>query len=382
MQSPTATTGSIKRHIMKRYFGSIAAVVLLLLLGSCTVGRFIIYNYADVKDHKKFPSRPIDKGESTFKFPVAEPGKAPDKISIEEEEQSFENYLKDNETLAFLIIQNDSIQYENYFDDYDKSSIVPSFSMAKSVTSILIGCAIDDKLIDSVNEPVTNYVPELKEKGFDKVTIENVLQMTSGLDFDEGYRNPFGDVAEFYYGRNLRKATKKLELETGPGQEFDYESGNAQLLGLILERSLQDKNISDYLEEKLWKPLGMEFDTSWSLDKKKNGLEKTFCCINARARDYAKIGWLYLNKGNWKGEQIVSEDWVDRSTKVDTSKGSAWYYQYQWWLPTKNGDFMAEGLLGQYIYVNPSKNLIMVRLGKDEGDADWSEILTSLAEAY
>ena len=111
-------------------------------------------------------------------------------------------------------------------------------------------------------------------------------------------------------------------------------------------------------------------------------MEKTFCCINARARDFAKIGRLYLNHGNWNGKQIVSEKWVKESTKIDTIDGSTWFYQYSWWIPTKNGDFMAVGLLGQYIYVNPSKNLIIVRLGKKEGEIDWWTFLPYLATFY
>jgi CubicO group peptidase (beta-lactamase class C family) len=118
------------------------------------------------------------------------------------------------------------------------------------------------------------------------------------------------------------------------------------------------------------------------LDRKEHGLEKTFCCINARARDYAKIGRLYLNKGNWNGTQIVSQEWVEQSTKLDTTNGSAWYYQYQWWKPTQTGDFMAQGILGQYIYVHPKKNLIIVRLGKKTGKADWWQILASLGQGY
>src|SRR5690606_12508667 len=138
----------------------------------------------------------------------------------------FESYLEENETVAFMVIQNDTILYENYWDNYSESSIVPSFSMAKSVTSILIGCAIDEGYIKSVDEPFTNYIPELIESGFEKVTIEHVLQMTSGVKFDEGYFNPFGDVATFYYGTNLRKAVRKMKLKAEPEQKFEYMSGN------------------------------------------------------------------------------------------------------------------------------------------------------------
>jgi len=354
----------------------------LLLVSSCKVGRYFVYNFADIQDHKKFHNREVQKGQRTFEFAVGESGRYPKSITIKEREYDFESYLGNNKTVAFLIIQNDSIQFERYFRKYDQASIVPSFSMAKSVTSILIGCAIDDKLIQSVDEPITNYLPELKKRGFDAVTIEHVLQMTSGLDFNESYVNPFGDAATFYYGTNLRKSVAKMKLKNTPGAGFDYVSGNTQLLGLILERALQGKTVSDYLQEKLWIPLEMEYDASWSIDRKKNGLEKTFCCLNARARDFAKIGRLYLNKGLWNGKRIVSEAWVNQSTKLDTSKGSAWFYQYQWWLPTAQGDFMAVGILGQYIYVHPEKNLIIVRLGKNHGQAKWREVLVQLAAGY
>ena len=353
-------------------------VITTILLTSCQLGRFVFYNFADIKDHKKFQSRPLTAATSPFNFQITNKGKFPKELN----NIPFDKYLEDNKTVAFLIIKNDTIQYEKYFKGYDKESIVPSFSMAKSVTSILIGCAIDEGLIKSVDEPITSYIPELKKNGLDKVTIKHLLQMTSGIKFNESYVNPFGDAASFYYGLNLRKEIGKMKLKTEPGKKFEYVSGNTQLLGLVLERSLKDKTITSYLQEKIWTPLEMEYDASWSIDRKKNGLEKTFCCLNARARDFAKIGRLYKNKGDWNGKQIVSQKWVEESTKLDTSEGSANFYQYQWWLPTPNEDFMAEGILGQFIYVNPKKDLIIVRLGKNEGKADWWTIFTSLAKAY
>lgn len=357
------------------------SLLILFSLSSCKMGRFFYYNFADIKDYKIFPSRSIENDSTVFQFPYAAKEKVPRTISLGDEIYPFLNYLEKNKTVAFLVIQNDSIQYENYWYNYEESSIVPTFSVAKSVTSILIGCAIDDGLIQSVEEPVTNYIPELKPNGFDEVTIEHLLQMTSGLDFNEGYFNPFSEVATFYYGTNLRKSIPKLKLKRSPGEEFKYMSGNSQLLGLVLERALGDRTVSDYLEEKLWRPLGMEFDASWSLDRK-DGLEKTFCCLNMRARDYAKIGRLYLNKGNWNGKQIISEEWVARSTVVDSTQGSSKEYQYQWWLPSEEGDFMAQGILGQYIYVNPQKDLIVVRLGKKTGKADWWKIFSKMSEVY
>lgn len=343
----------------------------------------IVYNFADIEDYEKFPFRKIETDTTHFSFPRARNPRVPkayhgnDSIKL-----SFDEYLEKSETVAFLIIRNDSVYYEKYFHDYSQESTVPSFSMAKSILSILIGIAIEDGYIRSVNEPVTKYVPEMKDGGFANVTLEHLLQMTSGLKFSESYWNPFGDAAAFYYGKNLKKKTQRLKLITPPGEGFDYTSGSAQVLGLVLNNALpKGTTISEYLEQRLWKPLGMRFDATWSLDEK-NGMEKTYCCLNARAIDYAKIGRLYLHKGNWNGKQIVPKAWVEASTKIDTINGSAKFYQYQWWIPSKTGDFAAKGILGQFIYVNPKKKLIIVRLGKDYGEVEWMDVFTTLASHY
>jgi CubicO group peptidase (beta-lactamase class C family) len=368
-----------KRQIGTRFI----LIIFSILMTACQLGRFVFYNFADINDYKKFSSRPLYSDTLKFNFYTTEKGKFPKTLTDKKQKEvPFDKYLEDNKTVAFLIIKNDTIQYEKYFRGYDKERIVPSFSMAKSVTSILIGCAIDEGLIKSVDEPITNYIPELKINGFEKVTIKHLLQMTSGIKFNESYVNPFGDAASFYYGLNLRKQIKKMKLKSEPGKKFEYASGNSELLGLVLERALKGKTITQYLQDKLWTPLGMEYDASWSIDRKKNGLEKTFCCINARARDFAKIGRLYKNKGNWNGKQIVSKKWVEESTKAEIKDGSVRDYQYQWWIPSPNGDFIAEGILGQFVYVNPSKNLIIVRLGKNEGQAGWWTIFYSIGLEY
>ena len=365
----------------------ISKFILLLfsfsLLQSCQVGRMIVYNFADIKDYKKFPYREIETDSTKFVFPKAINPKVPKTFTtVDSTTFSFEEFLEENKTVAFLIIRNDSIYYENYFDEYSEESIVPSFSMAKSVVSILIGAAIEDGYINSVHDPVTKYVPEMKEEGFENISIENLLQMTSGIAFSESYWNPFGDAAAFYYGKNIRKKTARMDIENPPGTHFDYSSGSAQILGTVLSNALpKGTTLSDYLEKRLWKPLGMKYDATWSLDEK-NGMEKTFCCLNARAIDYAKIGRLYLRGGNWNGRQIVPKSWVETSTKIDSTNGSAKFYQYQWWLPSEKGDFAAKGILGQFIYVNPNKNLIIVRLGKNYGDVEWMDVFASLASHY
>lgn len=353
---------------MKKIIG---IILIGTIFSSCTVSRFVYHNFADINDYKIFPYRKIKKDSlNTFRFKTTS-NKEP--FITLKDGSSFDKFLEDHKTVAFLVIHNDTIKYEKYFNGYQKKSIVPSFSMAKSITSILIGCAIDDNYIKSIKEPVTNYLPDLKKEGFDKVTIENLLQMTSGLKFNESYLNPFGHAAKFYYGRNLEKSSLKLKLKHEPNNKTDYVSGNTQLLGLVLIKALKGKKISQYLEEKIWKQIGMEYDATWSIDKKKNGIEKTFCCVNARAIDFAKIGRLYLNKGDWNGNRIVSKNWVDNSTKLDSLKGGDLGYQYQWWIPNKKGDFMAEGILGQFIFVSPTENLIIVRLGKKYGRVNWTD---------
>ncbi len=356
----------------------IIVFTLLILLSGCHVGRFFIYNFANITDYKKFPDRTLLAPEKPFKFIPPERQFELKSFTIDGKNLSFENYLTDQKTVAFLIIRNDTMLFEKYYNGYSQNDIVASFSMAKSITSILIGCAIDDGLIRSDEDAITDYVKGFKDPKMSEVKIKHLLQMTSGIDFNESYVNPFGEAALFYYGRHLEKYCSRLKVKNTPGTQFNYVSGDTQLLGLLLKSVLKERSITYYLQEKIWTPLGMESDASWSLDKK-DGVEKTFCCVNAIARDFAKIGRLYLNEGNWNGKQIVNKNWVAKSTSLDESENSPWYYQYQWWIPNGWGAFMAEGILGQFVYVYPPKNLIIVRLGKKEGSADWWGIFNALA---
>ncbi len=369
-----------------RHLRLLPFTVLLLFISGCTVGRFVKWNFADRRDHKKFPSRPLPAAAEPFHYAEAATEIGP-KAHVEGEKSvPFDTWLADHKTVAFLIIRHDTILYERYFKGYDEAHQHPSFSMAKSVVSMLIGTAIADGLIRDVQQPITDYIPELKANGFDAVTIEHVLQMTSGIDFKESYVNPFGTVAKFYYGRQLTKYTTKLKLKNAPGTKWEYVSGDTQLLGLLLERALRAKGdqrtVTQYLSDRIWTPLGMEHASSWSIDHKGDGIEKAFCCINAPARDFAKLGSLYLKKGAWRGQQIVPAEWVATSTKAVTTNGGASFYRYQWWLPSGEGDFNAEGILGQYIYVDPQRELVMVRLGGAYGGLNWTNVFRSLAPSY
>lgn len=358
----------------------IIRLLLITVFASCRLSFFAEHKRPNFYDYKKFPYRKIEAdNKAPFMFASTNKPKTPKSMVSGE---SFESYLRRSGTVAFLVVKNDTIQYEKYFKGFDRTSIVNSFSVAKSITSLLIGCAVDDGLIHSIYDPITAYLPELKGKGFEKILIKHLLQMTSAIDFTENYEQRNKDALQLYYGRDTRKFLTQLKIKTNPGLQFAYISINSQLLGLILERALKTKTVAQYLQERIWQPMGMEYDASWSTDKKEGGLEKTYCCLNARAIDFAKIGRLYLNKGNWNGVRIVSKTWVEASTKIDTSGGSAWNYQYNWWLPTRSGDFMAEGHLGQFVYVNPMKNLVIVRFGEKEGEVNWWLQFLAIAAAY
>lgn len=351
------------------------------MLGCNLPFRFLVYNFADVNDYKKFPARPLNKSSNAFQFFKARESINPTlHLTDSDPGTPLNEYLKKTKTLAFLLIHRDTILFEQYYQGYDTASIVPSFSIAKSITSALIGCAIEDGKIGSIDDLVEKYLPEWKGRGLSKVTIRHLLQMTSGTRFNESYYNPFGDAARYYYGRHLRNYVEKVKPENAPGTQFVYQSGNTQVLGSILDRVLKGTTITQYLQEKIWEPLQMEFDASWSIDKKRGGMEKTFCCINARARDFAKFGRLFLHQGQWNGRQIVPRDWCVQSVKPDRSAGGVPFYQYQWWV-MENGIFRAEGILGQFIMVDPQTETIFVRLGSASGGVNWSRFGAQLMRA-
>lgn len=351
--------------------------VFLLLLAGCLPTRYAVYNFADITDFRKFEERKLPPSPQPFAFTAADKPLSPKSFSVNGQAYDFETYLRKNKTVAFLIIRNDTLLYEKYFSGYRPDSRVASFSMAKSFTSLLIGAAIEDGLIQSVDDPVTAYIPQMARNGFDKVTLRQLLQMTSGLQFNESYYSPAAEAAAFYYGRNLRKRTLALKISGKPGAAFDYTSGSTQILGLVLDRVLKGKTITEYFNEKVWGRLHPQYGAGWSIDQKKDGLEKTFCCVNATAVDFAKVGKLLNEKGAFNGVRVLPENWIAASTTPDTTDGGVRFYKYQWWLAP--GATYAAGHLGQYIFSFPEKNLIIVRLGKAEGKAPWRRIIGGLA---
>lgn len=347
------------------------------------IGRYFYWNFADLNDYKRFPKLEIQKGENTFRFDEPYQNvkiEIPQKFISKESFEDFDQFLEKKKTVAFLIVRNDSLIYENYFSGYDETSTIPSFSVSKAFVSALVGIAIDEGYIYSSSQSITFFLKELKNPEFDKITIEDLLNMRSGIDFNEEYYSPFADMAKYYYGTDLKGYIKQLRIKEGPNKSYDYISVNSLLLSLIVERSTNTK-LSRYCQQKLWKPMGMEFDASWSIDNKENETIKSFCCLNARARDFAKLGRLYLNNGNWNGEQLVPEKWVKKSTSIinDSRDSQNYPYTYQWRV-LDNGAYFAKGVLGQYILVYPEKNLIFVRMGKQYADVDWANLCLEIAK--
>ena len=355
--------------------------------------RSVFWGESDYKDLERFPARTIHNAPPTSRFDEL-PADNPYASQIEaigrdvNNGGSLERYLGSSGTTAFLVIHDDELLYERYFNGYDETFLQTSFSMAKSFASALLGIAIDEGDIESVDEPITNYIPELleKDKRFSQITIRDLLTMSSGIHYEEGGFLPWSEEADdtkTYYATDLRELALNCEIEGEPGEYFEYNNYNPLLVGMILERAT-GMPVAHYLEEKLWKPMGMEADGSWSLDSTQSGFEKMESGVNARARDFAKFGMLFAKEGNWEGEQLISRGWVEESARPDASTDPSLDYQYFWWVDTPDGEnhFSARGNYGQYIYVAPEKDLVIVRLGKEEGDRGhgyWIDLFEQLS---
>ena len=338
----------------------ILAVFILVNCSSCWVVRAYRLRKMNLTDYQKLSSVKINKPDQSFPF-----------ISAANERQygELKDYLDSSlattNTAAFLVIRNDSIIYENYFNGFTKDDILPSNSMSKSFTGTLVRIAYNEGKIRSLSEPMTNYVPELlkRDSNFKRITIQHLLDMRSGFDFNEGRYNLEDDAIRYGLRRNLKKYMLKIEIAEPPGR-FRYQSINTQFLGLILERAT-GKKLSAYLEEKIWQPLGMEHDATWNVDSKKHKREFASAGLNAIPRDFAKFGQLYINKGKWNGQQIVDEEWINTIASADTMNKYGGY-KNQWWSRTnqRTGAFSGIGFLNQYLYINPNNKVVIVRIGQ------------------
>ena len=297
-----------------------------------------------------FPARPVSAPAEPFLFDQApdQAGRVAQTFETILEIPDFDNYMTEIGTEAFIVIQDDTVLLERYYNGAARDTLMTSFSVAKSFNTALIGAAIEEGYINSVDDPITDYLPELAERDprFQDITIRHLMLMASGLDYQEMKPDLFesDDIVTTYYPDQREAALTFTEILDPPGQYFRYNKYHPQLLGLILERAT-GRPVAQYLEQTIWQKIGMEYDGSWSLDSDQSGFEKMETGVNAAAIDFAKFGRLYLENGEWQGDQVLPAEWIAESLQVDPDLYRADYY------PDDFGREIFHELEGYYIYM-------------------------------
>ncbi|KQS41268.1 hypothetical protein ASG14_01970 [Pedobacter sp. Leaf194] len=357
--------------------------------------RVLKYRTPDAATYKEFPQALVRKSDSVFHFHRAKNMRNDlDTLKVQDGENRlvpFEDYFTKGNLNAFLVIRNDSVLYEKYSAGYSDSTLTSIFSGAKSMVSILLGKALADGKIKSLNERVTTYIPELKaNSAFKHITIKNLLDMKSGLEFQDALGGIvqafFSDEAKYYYTHDMKAELMKVKLVNAPGTVWKYKSIDPILLGWVLEQAT-GQTVAQYFEKNIWKKIGTEHNASWGLDHV-NGLANTASRFQVTAVDLAKVGRLYLNLGRYNAKQIIPEEWVRESTQLGNEKPSSakgWQksaHHHLWWIPQEgeHGDYAAEGMLGQRLYVDPKTNTIIVQFAeKGAGNYPYRKISRYLA---
>jgi CubicO group peptidase (beta-lactamase class C family) len=277
-----------------------------------------------------------------------------------------EDRLKALHSTSFVVIKDDSLLFEQYFEGWTADSTVNAFSVAKSYVGVLTGMAMGEGRITNVFQPVGDFLPEFREGCYARINLWHLLTMSSGLDWDESGSNPFGENAKGYYGTKVRELSLTLPCRDEPGQSFDYISGSTQIMGEVLE-AIYGRDLDELVREKLWAPLQAEHTAFWGKDREDGDL-KHFCCLYATPQDFARIGQLYLDSGMWNGRQLIPREyWQASITPASiTDKGAPnQRYGYYWWLADLDGRpiYYARGFHGQYVVVIPHERLVLVRTG-------------------
>ena len=335
---------------------------------------------AFLDDYHEFDNRTIATGPVKYSWPkhgLYNTTQASDRLEKKHQEMG---------TIAYVVIKNDSVFYEQYYQGYSDSSNTNSFSMVKSMVSGLLGKSIMNGTIKSLDQPVGDFFPEFNEGLAAQTTVGDLASMSSGTNCDEAYYSPLSITTRAYFDDYLREVILNLKVVDTPGQKFKYASGDTQLLGMVLEKA-NGKTLSQQLTEYFWQPLGAEHDAYWQLDSEESGIEKAYCCLASNALDFARFGKLYKDNGNWMGTQILDSAYVAKS--ISPRFEDSPQYGYGWWMHPHMGHdfFMMKGHLGQYVMVNPTDNLIIVRLGhlhsKREQNRDFGDdIPIYIEEAY
>ena len=329
----------------------------------------IVYNFLNMD--KIFPTRDIkaSKNPKPLKRNIKT---LPETFFFDGEEKNLQEYLDYFWSDGMIVLHKNEMVYENYWLGNNENKRHISWSVAKSFISALVGIAYEEGLIDSLDDPVTKYLDDFKETGYDDVTIKDILQMSSGVLFNEDYADYDSDINRFgravATGTSMRDFSKTLAREREPGTYMHYVSINTQVLGFLLQE-VTNKSISQYLYDKIWNPLGMEDSAYFILDDVKD--EFALGGLNATLRDYAKFGLLYLQYGRWSDNQIISKQWIEDSHSTDAihlvpgereTSSNPWGYGYQWWVPGfPDTDYTASGVYNQYIYIDPLSEIVIAK---------------------
>lgn len=334
----------------------------------------IAHNFIHMND--MFTSIEVPKSDNPYTFPRKKIEQVlPATFSYNRTDFNTTAFLDSSQMDALVIIQNDTLIYEKYYHNNSESTRHISWSVAKSFISAMFGMAMADGQIKSVQQKVEEYLPEMKGTGYEGVKIKDVLQMSTGVGFNEDYGDWDSDISRygrsFAWGSSQDEFAKTLKREREPGTFNHYVSINTHILAMILVK-VTGKSLTENLKEKIWDPLGMEYNAFWLVDD--YGMEMGLGGLNVTARDYAKMGQLFLHNGKWQDQQVVPVQWVKESTIADAehlqpgSPNSAhdMGYGYQWWVPAGNYDeFMARGIYNQYIYINPTTRTVIVKLSSN-----------------
>ena len=333
---------------------------------------------AYLDDYTHFENRVVQKG-------TAQPWAVAKGYNSVKGTDRLEAVNKELGTVAYMIVKNDSIWYESYYDGYGKDSKSNSFSMAKSIVSSALCRAIMEGKIKGLDQKVGDYFPEFTKGLAAKLTVGDLSSMATGLDWDEEYSSPFSITTRAYFDDNLRDTMLHIAVTKEPGKKFVYVSGATELLAMVIEKATGE-HLSDYVSEKFWKPMGAENDALWQLDEP-GGIEKAFCCFASNARDFARFGKLYEHQGNWNGQQLIDSAYVQKMVTPRFPESPQ--YGYGWWINNYLGKKMyyMRGHLGQFVIVVPEDNVIIVRLGHKKGlqtktDPHSNDFYVYVDEAY
>jgi CubicO group peptidase (beta-lactamase class C family) len=361
---------SILRFILRFFLSLILATVLVIgglwisgnehLVKAVRSTYLVGKNGPTIDDHSKFENRRVETGTpQLWDFSTNF-----NRYTLNDEHSKT---IDDWETVAFLVIQSDSILFEKYWDDYGKNSRTNSFSLAKSFTALAIGAAIKEGKIKSIDQKVGDFLPEFSKGKKAEISIKHLLQMSSGIDFGESYNNPFGFMAKTYYGTDLYDLTVEKPVVNKAGQIWKYQGGNTLLLSFIIEKAC-GMSLAEYFSKQFWQPIGAEEKALWTLNEAE-GIERAFCCFYSNARDFARIGQLMLDYGQWNNQKLIDSTFYTQSLQPVNLMNEAGelvdHYGLHWWLGEYNNVSFhyARGIQGQYIVSIPKWDLVFVRLG-------------------